>query len=174
VLVAALAGGDLIRDAYSEAIRCRYRFFSYGDAMLILWRHARGLSHQFRVVAVARPLLRNSSGRSRAEGSATPCALTYQARGAAGACMNPLYSYPYGMVAMATNIRSARRCASFVYSRSDLREQAHELCRLARELREESDRVRAVSARLRAARRACHDSRTGLARTPQRFELESL
>ena len=36
VLVAALAGADLMRDAYAEAIRERYRFFSYGDAMLIL------------------------------------------------------------------------------------------------------------------------------------------
>jgi S-adenosylmethionine:tRNA ribosyltransferase-isomerase len=36
VLVAALAGEELIRDAYAEAIRCRYRFFSYGDAMLIV------------------------------------------------------------------------------------------------------------------------------------------
>jgi S-adenosylmethionine:tRNA ribosyltransferase-isomerase len=36
VLVAALAGEELVRDAYSEAIRLRYRFFSYGDAMLIL------------------------------------------------------------------------------------------------------------------------------------------
>jgi S-adenosylmethionine:tRNA ribosyltransferase-isomerase len=36
VLVAALAGPGLIRAAYAEAIRCRYRFFSYGDAMLIL------------------------------------------------------------------------------------------------------------------------------------------
>jgi S-adenosylmethionine:tRNA ribosyltransferase-isomerase len=36
VLVSALAGIDLIRAAYAEAIRCRYRFFSYGDAMLIL------------------------------------------------------------------------------------------------------------------------------------------
>jgi S-adenosylmethionine:tRNA ribosyltransferase-isomerase len=36
VLVAALAGADLIRAAYDEAIRRRYRFFSYGDAMLIL------------------------------------------------------------------------------------------------------------------------------------------
>jgi S-adenosylmethionine:tRNA ribosyltransferase-isomerase len=36
VLVAALAGVDLIRAAYAEAIRLRYRFYSYGDAMLIL------------------------------------------------------------------------------------------------------------------------------------------
>jgi S-adenosylmethionine:tRNA ribosyltransferase-isomerase len=36
VLVAALAGVDLIRAAYAEAIRQRYRFYSYGDAMLIL------------------------------------------------------------------------------------------------------------------------------------------
>ncbi|WP_165071041.1 tRNA preQ1(34) S-adenosylmethionine ribosyltransferase-isomerase QueA [Paludisphaera rhizosphaerae] len=36
VLVSALAGTELIRTAYAEAIRERYRFFSYGDAMLIL------------------------------------------------------------------------------------------------------------------------------------------
>ena len=36
VLVSALAGIDLIRNAYAEAIRERYRFYSYGDAMLIL------------------------------------------------------------------------------------------------------------------------------------------
>ena len=36
VLVAALAGVDLIREAYAEAVRRRYRFYSYGDAMLIL------------------------------------------------------------------------------------------------------------------------------------------
>jgi S-adenosylmethionine:tRNA ribosyltransferase-isomerase len=36
VLVTALAGVDLIRAAYAEAIQLRYRFFSYGDAMLIL------------------------------------------------------------------------------------------------------------------------------------------
>jgi S-adenosylmethionine:tRNA ribosyltransferase-isomerase len=36
VLVAALAGYDLMRSAYAEAIRERYRFYSYGDAMLIL------------------------------------------------------------------------------------------------------------------------------------------
>jgi S-adenosylmethionine:tRNA ribosyltransferase-isomerase len=29
-------GRELIRDAYAEAVRLRYRFFSYGDAMLIL------------------------------------------------------------------------------------------------------------------------------------------
>ena len=36
VLVSAFAGMDLIRAAYAEAIRERYRFYSYGDAMLIL------------------------------------------------------------------------------------------------------------------------------------------
>ena len=36
VLVAALAGRDLILRAYSEAVREKYRFFSYGDAMLIV------------------------------------------------------------------------------------------------------------------------------------------
>ena len=36
VLVCALAGRDLILEAYRQAIVERYRFFSYGDAMLIL------------------------------------------------------------------------------------------------------------------------------------------
>jgi len=36
VLVAALAGLDRIRAAYAEAIAQWYRFYSYGDAMLIL------------------------------------------------------------------------------------------------------------------------------------------
>ncbi|HMB08676.1 MAG TPA: tRNA preQ1(34) S-adenosylmethionine ribosyltransferase-isomerase QueA [Isosphaeraceae bacterium] len=36
VLVSALAGVELIRAGYAEAIRERYRFYSYGDAMLIL------------------------------------------------------------------------------------------------------------------------------------------
>ena len=36
ILVAAFAGLDLVRRAYREAVRLRYRFYSYGDAMLIL------------------------------------------------------------------------------------------------------------------------------------------
>lgn len=36
MLVCAFAGRDLIMKAYSEAVRAEYRFFSYGDAMLIL------------------------------------------------------------------------------------------------------------------------------------------
>jgi S-adenosylmethionine:tRNA ribosyltransferase-isomerase len=36
VLVCALAGTDLMREAYAQAIRERYRFFSYGDCMLII------------------------------------------------------------------------------------------------------------------------------------------
>ncbi len=35
-LVAALAGWERLRAAYEEAVRERYRFYSYGDAMLIL------------------------------------------------------------------------------------------------------------------------------------------
>src|SRR2546422_10598836 len=35
-LVSAFAGLDLILEAYREAVRERYRFYSYGDAMLIL------------------------------------------------------------------------------------------------------------------------------------------
>lgn len=36
VLVCALAGHELIQRAYAEAVREKYRFFSYGDCMLIL------------------------------------------------------------------------------------------------------------------------------------------
>lgn len=36
MLVSALAGRELILEAYNEAVRERYRFFSYGDCMLIL------------------------------------------------------------------------------------------------------------------------------------------
>jgi S-adenosylmethionine:tRNA ribosyltransferase-isomerase len=36
MLVSAFAGTDLIRQAYREAVRERYRFFSYGDCMLIV------------------------------------------------------------------------------------------------------------------------------------------
>lgn len=36
VLVCALAGTGFVQRAYQEAVRERYRFFSYGDAMLIL------------------------------------------------------------------------------------------------------------------------------------------
>ena len=35
MLVSALAGEDHIRDAYQEAVKERYRFFSFGDAMFI-------------------------------------------------------------------------------------------------------------------------------------------
>ena len=36
MLVSAFAGKDLLMKAYQEAIRRKYRFYSYGDAMLIL------------------------------------------------------------------------------------------------------------------------------------------
>jgi S-adenosylmethionine:tRNA ribosyltransferase-isomerase len=43
MLVAAFAGLDNVRRAYRHAIERRYRFFSYGDAMLI--QRARGVAH---------------------------------------------------------------------------------------------------------------------------------
>jgi S-adenosylmethionine:tRNA ribosyltransferase-isomerase len=36
VLVAAFAGRDLVLAAYRHAVRSRYRFYSYGDCMLII------------------------------------------------------------------------------------------------------------------------------------------
>jgi len=36
MLVSALAGMEFLRQAYADAVRERYRFYSYGDAMLIL------------------------------------------------------------------------------------------------------------------------------------------
>jgi S-adenosylmethionine:tRNA ribosyltransferase-isomerase len=35
MLVSAFAGMDNIKKAYAHAISAQYRFFSYGDAMLI-------------------------------------------------------------------------------------------------------------------------------------------
>ena len=36
MLVSAFADRDLVFDAYTEAIDHRYRFYSFGDAMLIV------------------------------------------------------------------------------------------------------------------------------------------
>ena len=36
MLVSAFAGPELIREAYRQAILLGYRFYSYGDCMLIL------------------------------------------------------------------------------------------------------------------------------------------
>ena len=36
VLVSAFAGRELVLDAYRHAVAARYRFYSYGDCMLII------------------------------------------------------------------------------------------------------------------------------------------
>jgi S-adenosylmethionine:tRNA ribosyltransferase-isomerase len=36
LLVSAFAGRELILKAYAEAVAQRYRFYSYGDAMLVM------------------------------------------------------------------------------------------------------------------------------------------
>ncbi|MCX8032857.1 MAG: tRNA preQ1(34) S-adenosylmethionine ribosyltransferase-isomerase QueA [Thermoleophilia bacterium] len=45
-LVMAFGGKDRIRQAYAEAIACRYRFFSFGDAMMIERATAEGAQEQ--------------------------------------------------------------------------------------------------------------------------------
>jgi S-adenosylmethionine:tRNA ribosyltransferase-isomerase len=36
MMISAFAGHELLMKAYQEAIKEKYRFYSYGDAMLIL------------------------------------------------------------------------------------------------------------------------------------------
>jgi S-adenosylmethionine:tRNA ribosyltransferase-isomerase len=36
MLVCAFAGREFVLEAYAEAVRKKYRFYSYGDCMLIL------------------------------------------------------------------------------------------------------------------------------------------
>ncbi|NAW49904.1 S-adenosylmethionine:tRNA ribosyltransferase-isomerase, partial [Elizabethkingia argentiflava] len=36
MMIAAFAGRDFVMQAYEEAIKHEYKFYSYGDAMLIL------------------------------------------------------------------------------------------------------------------------------------------
>ena len=41
MLVSAFAGREFILDAYNEAVKEKYRFFSFGDAMFIYGDNSR-------------------------------------------------------------------------------------------------------------------------------------
>jgi S-adenosylmethionine:tRNA ribosyltransferase-isomerase len=43
MLVSAFSGTELLRQAYAEAVRMRYRFYSYGDAMFVTGRQPSGV-----------------------------------------------------------------------------------------------------------------------------------
>ena len=43
MLVSAFAGKDLINNVYRNAVEASYRFFSYGDAMLLHRRPSQGV-----------------------------------------------------------------------------------------------------------------------------------
>ena len=55
MLVSAFVGRELILDAYRHAVEQRYRFFSYGDAMLILPPGIRKSRALLRCFAMANP-----------------------------------------------------------------------------------------------------------------------
>jgi S-adenosylmethionine:tRNA ribosyltransferase-isomerase len=40
MLVSAFGGTEFVRQAYEEAVRTQYRFYTYGDAMLLTDREA--------------------------------------------------------------------------------------------------------------------------------------
>src|SRR5262249_33740224 len=78
-LVMALAGVELTRRAYDEAIRAGYRFYSYRDPMLVVWARP------------AAPLLRQRHqpfAGSDARSDVEPVALQLRAR-AAGRLLEP-------------------------------------------------------------------------------------
>jgi S-adenosylmethionine:tRNA ribosyltransferase-isomerase len=60
MLVSSFAGRELILGAYRHAVEQRYRFFSYGDAMLILPRDSKG--------AAVEPLSPRERGRGEGRG----------------------------------------------------------------------------------------------------------
>ena len=47
MLVSAFAGRDYIMSAYKEAVKEKYRFFSFGDAMFIKWQKGREKNYAF-------------------------------------------------------------------------------------------------------------------------------
>ena len=63
LLVAAFAGTELTYRAYQTAVEQRYRFYSYGDAMLILLPEVSGSIHAGRVA----PSLADVADFSRAQ-----------------------------------------------------------------------------------------------------------
>jgi S-adenosylmethionine:tRNA ribosyltransferase-isomerase len=72
VPVRAFAGADLSRAACDEAIRCRYRFFCHGDAMLILRGAIRLRGGEATRSPRRRPFYRRDRRKTAARNDATP------------------------------------------------------------------------------------------------------
>ena len=91
MLVSALAGTEFLRQAYAEAVRERYRFYSYGDAMLSLFSRMLKKNRQRRLS------LRSEAQRNRAYAFASSLA---------AALLDGLFEHPARCFPVVLGVRS--------------------------------------------------------------------